>query len=428
MPYDLSIDTDDFEQKLNIILTQNRAEKYDVTATVKSIIADVRMRGDTALLEYTQKFDNPNAVLSDLKISPDALIQAEKKCDEALKSALNHAMARIYDFHARLKPNHDYYQDVTGTYLGLRYTPVDAAGVYIPGGSASYPSSVLMNIIPAKVAGVGRIVAVVPAPLGIIHPAVLYALKIAGADEIYAVGGAQAIAALAYGTQMIKSVDKITGPGNAFVAESKRQVYGQVGIDSIAGPSEILIIADDTANPDFIAADLLSQAEHDAVAQSVLITPSQRLIDAVKMAVDKILPTLNRQKIAQQSWNDYGVMIKTNTIEQACEISDRFAPEHLEICTDNPELLLPFVRHAGAIFMGHYTPEAVGDYMAGPNHVLPTGRTARFSSGLSTVDFMKRTTLIHCSQDSFGKIAPDIQILCDAEGLDAHKLSISTRL
>lgn len=428
MPQFLNTQDSDFPQKLQIILKTERGTGADISHIVSEILADVRHNGDEAVLKYTQKFDNLDATLDGLVVTQADLEHAEKILPQDIKDALLLAQNRIHQFHYRTKPKHDYYEDDTGTELGIRYTPIDAVGVYIPGGSASYPSSVLMNIVPAKVGGVGRIVAVVPAPQGKIHPAVLYALKIAGADEIYKIGGAQAIAALAYGTQMIKPVDKITGPGNAFVAQAKRQVYGTVGIDAIAGPSEILIIADETADDDYVAMDLLSQAEHDVLAQSVLITPSQELADKVVLQVNKILETLPRTKIASKSWTDYGVVIIVKDIQEATDISDKFAPEHLELCVAEPDMVLPFIHHAGAIFMGHHTPEAIGDYIAGPNHVLPTGRTARFSSGLATIDFMKRTTMVKCSPESIRAIGDSAVTLAQAEGLDAHAQSVSLRL
>ncbi|MFT6084163.1 MAG: histidinol dehydrogenase [Alphaproteobacteria bacterium] len=428
MPTILDASQIGFEADLKKILDNPRGLSQDVSDIVRTIIDTIKQNGDDALVNYTRQFDDDQASLETLTVTQQALDAAEKLIDEDLKNALKLAYRRITLFHQKLLPDHIFYKDDTGTHLGVRYTPLDSAGVYIPGGSANYPSSVLMNIIPAKIAGVKRIVAVVPAPKGIIDPLVLYALKLAGADEIYKVGGAQAIAALAYGTQTIQAVDKITGPGNAYVAEAKKQVFGSVGIDSIAGPSEILIIADQGANPYHTAIDLLSQAEHDALAQAVLLSPSQDFTNQVLMHIDQVLETLPRKKIAQQSWSNYGVIIHVDSLEQAAEISNQFAPEHLQLSVAETELLLPFIKHAGAIFMGYYTPEAIGDYIAGPNHVLPTNRTPRFASGLSTIDFMKRSSLIQCSKESIQHIAPSAVKLADAEGLYAHSLSCQVRI
>ncbi len=428
MPIILNNSQSDFDIQLQLILNNPRGQSPDVYNSVQEIIQTIRKNGDAALLTYTQQFDDETASLDTLKVTTQELIDAENGISRALKDALQLAYNRITVFHKKLLPDHIYYTDDTGTQLGMRYTPIDSVGVYIPGGTANYPSSVLMNIIPAKIAGVGRIVAVVPAPKGIIHPLVLYALKLAEADEIYKIGGAQAIASLAYGTETIKPVDKITGPGNAYVAEAKKQVFGVVGIDSIAGPSEILIIADSGAAPYHTAIDLLSQAEHDVSAQAVLISLNSDFSNTVINHINTLLETLPRKAIALQSWQNYGVIINVDTFEQAAAISNQFAPEHLELAIAEPELLLPLIKHAGAIFMGYYTPEAIGDYIAGPNHVLPTNGTPRFASGLSTVDFMKRTTLIKCTHDSIQHIAPSAVKLANAEGLYAHALSCDVRI
>lgn len=424
----LDISDLDFKTNLRKILNNPRGQSNDVSRVVSDIINDIRQHGDDALLKYTQQFDNPNATINTLKVTIQELDNAENAIDDTLKNALKLAYHRISEFHEKLLPDHLYYTDDTGTQLGVRYTPIDSVGVYIPGGTANYPSSVLMNIIPAHIASVQRIVAVVPAPQGIIHPLVLYALKLCNVNEIYKIGGSQAVASLAYGTNLISPVDKITGPGNAYVAEAKKQVFGVVGIDSIAGPSEILVIADNRANPYHVAIDLLSQAEHDVSAQAILICLDKDFSNKVCTHIDGILKTLPRKDIALKSWCDYGVIIHVNNLEQAAEISNAFAPEHLELAVEDPELLLPYIKHAGAIFMGYHTPEAIGDYIAGPNHVLPTNRTPRFSSGLSTIDFMKRTTMIKCTSDSIQHIAPSAIQLADAEGLEAHRLSCEVRL
>jgi len=428
MPTILSQSDHNFQENLQALINQPRGLSADVHDTVENIMTHIKKDGDDALLHYTQQFDNITASIDTLKVSQKSLDDAEEILDDAVKTALSLAYNRIHDFHKKLLPTHLFYEDDTGTNLGIRYTPIDSVGVYIPGGSANYPSSVLMNIIPAKIAGVQRIVAVVPAPQGKIDPLVLYALKLAGADEIYKVGGAQAIAALAYGTETIRPVDKITGPGNAYVAEAKKQVFGKVGIDSIAGPSEILIIADAQANPYHTAIDLLSQAEHDALAQSILLSPNTTFTKAVLEHISKVLETLPRKDIALKSWDQYGIIIHVDNLQDAAEISNLFAPEHLQLSVAEPEMLLVSIKHAGAIFMGYHTPEAIGDYVAGPNHVLPTNGTPKFASGLSTIDFMKRSSLIQCSADSFQHIAPAAVELANAEGLQAHSLSCQVRI
>ena len=417
-----------FAADFEALLFAKREREADVALAVRGLIADVRARGDIALVELTNKFDRANITAADLKISAAEIDTALTKVTAEQSAAIEIAAARIEVYHRRQLPKDDSFQDETGATLGWRWTAVDSAGLYVPGGTASYPSSVLMNAIPAKVAGVKRIVMVTPASGGHLNPLVLAAARRAGVSDIFRIGGAQAVAALAYGTQSIAAVDKIVGPGNAWVAAAKREVFGQVGIDSIAGPSEILVIADAANDPDWIAADLLSQAEHDASSQSILITDDKAFADKVEAAAAKAINLLPRKKIAIQSWNDYGGIIVVKKLADAAEISDMFAPEHLEIATRDPSILLEKVRHAGAIFLGKHTPEAMGDYIAGPNHVLPTSRSARFSSGLSVLDFMKRTTLLSLDAKSINALGPDAMVLAEAEGLDAHARSIGARL
>jgi histidinol dehydrogenase len=418
----------DFAAAFEALLFAKRAVEQDVASAVRSIIADVRGRGDAALVELGNKFDRAGLTAQTLRVSPDEIAAAGAAVTEAQKTALARAAARIEAYHVRQLPRNESFTDSDGATLGWRWTPVDSAGLYVPGGTASYPSSVMMNAIPAKVAGVKRIVMVTPASGGAINPLVLEAARRAGVGEIYRIGGAQAIAALAYGTQSVAPVDKIVGPGNAYVAAAKREVFGQVGIDSVAGPSEILVIADGANDPDWIAADLLSQAEHDASSQSILITDDAAFADRVAAAAARALVLLPRRAIAEKSWNDYGAIIRVAKLEDAAALADRIAPEHLEIATENPRILLEKVRHAGAIFLGRHTPEARGDYIAGPNHVLPTARTARFSSGLSVLDFMKRSTLLTLDARSLAALGPDAMVLAEAEGLQAHARSIAVRL
>ena len=418
----------DFAAAFDALLSARRESEEDVAANVRAIIADVRARGDAALIALTARFDKVTLTSQTLRLSETAIAEAEKGCDAKALSALDVAASRIEAYHRRQLPEDARFTDEAGATLGWRWTALDSVGLYVPGGTASYPSSVLMNAVPARVAGVSRIVMVTPAGGGKINPLTLAAAKRAGVREIYRVGGAQAVAALAYGTETIAPVDKIVGPGNAYVAAAKRDVFGRVGIDSIAGPSEILVIADAQNNPDWIAADLLSQAEHDASSQSVLITDDEAFAAKVEKAVERALALLPRKEIASASWRDYGAIITVEKLEDAAALSDRLAPEHLEIATADPEKLLARVRHAGAIFLGRNTPEAMGDYIAGPNHVLPTARTARFSSGLSVLDFVKRTTLLSCTPETVAKIGPDAIALAEAEGLDAHARSIAARL
>ena len=417
-----------FAAEFDKLLFAKREEEKDVAQVVKGIIADVRARGDAALVELTNTFDKANITAQTLKFSAAEIDAALTQVSTAQFEAIETAARRIEAYHKRQLPADERFTDETGAVLGWRWTSVDSVGLYVPGGTASYPSSVLMNAIPAKVAGVKRIVMVTPASGGTINPLVLAAARRAGVSDIYRIGGAQAVAALAYGTQSIKAVDKIVGPGNAYVAAAKREVFGQVGIDSIAGPSEILVIADGQNDPDWIAADLLSQAEHDASSQSILITDDAAFAGCVAAAAEKQIAQLPRKDIAAKSWNDYGAIITVAKLDDAVPLSDAFAPEHLEIATADPEILYAKVRHAGAIFLGRHTPEAMGDYIAGPNHVLPTSRTARFSSGLSVLDYMKRSTVLALDAMSLGAIGPQAVTLAEAEGLQAHARSICVRL
>jgi histidinol dehydrogenase len=418
----------DFAAGFQALLFARRAQEEDVAQGARAIIAQVRARGDTALVELTNRFDKANVTPATLKLSADEIDAALKKASKDQLAAIETAATRIEAYHQRQRPADERFTDETGAVLGWRWTSLDSVGLYVPGGTASYPSSVLMNAIPARVAGVKRIVMVTPASGGAINPLVLAAARRAGVSDIWRIGGAQAVAALAWGTETIMPVDKIVGPGNAWVAAAKREVFGQVGIDSIAGPSEILVIADGANDPDWIAADLLSQAEHDSSSQSILITDDPGFADKVAAAAERQLATLPRKGIAARSWNDYGAIIVVRSLDDAAPLADAIAPEHLELATADPEALLNKVRHAGAIFLGRHTPEAMGDYIAGPNHVLPTSRTARFSSGLSVLDFMKRTTLLGLDARAINTIGPDAVTLAEAEGLEAHARSISARL
>lgn len=428
MPLRLDATSPGFEQEFTGLLNQKRESDADVNDVVSALVADVRSRGDQALIELTKKFDRFDLTLDTLRFSAEEITSARKLCDPKTLEALELAAERIIDFHKRQKPEDLDYTDAAGLRLGYKWTAVQNAGLYVPGGTAAYPSSVLMNAIPANVAGVERIVMVVPTPDGIINPLVLAAAEISGVSEIYRIGGAQAVAALAYGTKTIKPVDKIVGPGNAYVAAAKRQVFGAVGIDMIAGPSEILILADGYSDPAWIAADLLSQAEHDTAAQSILITDDKLFADRVIEALEGHLKTLPRAVTARQSWNDFGAVIDVSSLDDAIELIDRIAPEHLEISCENARELGQRVHNAGAIFMGRFVPEALGDYLAGPNHVLPTARSARFSSGLGVLDFMKRTSMIECSLEALNEVGPQVVTLAKAEGLDAHGLSVSIRM
>ncbi|MGB5864826.1 MAG: histidinol dehydrogenase [Sulfitobacter sp.] len=428
MPVFLDASAPDFEVAFATLLNAKREDSPDVDATVAHIIADVRSRGDAAVLELTAKFDRVTLTPDTLCITAGEIAQACAQVSDDDRAALELAAHRIRAYHARQLPEDAEWTDETGATLGWRWSAVSAAGLYVPGGLASYPSSVLMNAIPAKVAGVQRLAMVVPTPDGILNPLVLLAAHISGVDEVYRIGGAQAVAALAYGTDTIAPVDKITGPGNAFVAAAKRRVFGKVGIDMIAGPSEILIIADADNDPDWIALDLLSQAEHDESAQSVLITTDAAFGCAVADAVEKRLETLERAHIAGPSWRDFGAIITVRDLDVAAQLTDRIAPEHLELCVADPHALSQQITHAGAIFLGQWTPEAIGDYVGGPNHVLPTARSARFSSGLSVLDFMKRTTLAHMTPAALRAIGPAAERLAQSESLEAHGLSVTARL
>lgn len=428
MPIFLDATDPDFETAFAALLGAKREDSPDVDDIVAQIIKDVRQRGDAAVLELTAKFDRLELSAETMRFSAQEIDDYCAQVGEDERAALDLAAARIRAYHARQMPQGQSWTDEAGATLGWRWSAVSAAGLYVPGGLASYPSSVLMNAIPAKVAGVERLAICVPTPDGAVNPLVLLAAKIAGVDEIYRIGGAQAIAALAYGTQTIAPVDKITGPGNAFVAAAKRRVFGKVGIDMIAGPSEILVIADKDNDPDWIALDLLSQAEHDESAQSLLITDDAGFGRAVAAAVDKRLQTLERRAIAGASWRDFGAVITVADLGKAAELSNRIAPEHLELCVADPAALAEKCVHAGAIFLGAYTPEAIGDYIGGPNHVLPTARSARFSSGLSVLDFMKRTTLAQMTPAALGAIGPAAQCLANSESLEAHGLSVRARL
>ncbi|ODT19521.1 MAG: histidinol dehydrogenase [Kaistia sp. SCN 65-12] len=418
----------DFETRFRALLAAKREVSEDVDATVRGILADVRHRGDAAVLDYTARFDRMTLEAQALRVSEAEFDAAETAVDERTRAALVLARDRIQSHHARQKPADDRYTDALGVELGSRWTAIEAVGLYVPGGTASYPSSVLMNAVPAKVAGVDRLVMVVPTPDGVINPLVLVAARLAGVDELYRVGGAQAVAALAYGTETIKPVYKIVGPGNAYVAAAKRQVFGTVGIDMIAGPSEVLVIADGDNDPDWIAADLLAQAEHDTAAQSILMTDDPKLADAVEQAVECQLKALPRGETAAASWRDYGAVIVVSSLDDAVPLSDRIAPEHLEIAVADPEPLVESVRNAGAIFVGRTTPEVIGDYVGGSNHVLPTARSARFSSGLSVLDFMKRTSILRTGPEQLRVLGPAAIALAEAEGLGAHARSVAIRL
>ncbi|WP_333826112.1 histidinol dehydrogenase [Pinisolibacter sp.] len=405
-----------------------REVSEDVDRAVAEIIADVRARGDDALYDLTAKFDRVDLRPTGLRVTVDEIAAAKEAVDAETSAALELARDRIRSHHARQMPKDDVYTDALGVTLGSKWTALESVGLYVPGGTASYPSSVLMNAVPAKVAGVDRLVMVVPTPDGKLNPLVLAAADLAGVDEVWKVGGAQAVAALAYGTESIAPVAKIVGPGNAFVAAAKRRVFGKVGIDMIAGPSEVLILADAKNDPDWLAADLLAQAEHDPAAQSILITDSADLADQVEKAVEKQLATLSRSETARASWRDYGAIILVGDLDEAVPLADRIAAEHLEIALDDPGPLAAKVRNAGALFLGHHTPEAIGDYVGGSNHVLPTARSARFSSGLSVLDFVKRTSILQLDAEGLRALGPAAMLLAKSEGLDAHGRSVSIRL
>lgn len=428
MPTRLDSKSQDFAARFAALLAQKRETAEDVDQAVRAIIADVRKRGDQALIELTRKFDGLDLGTIGLRVSAAEIEAASANCEPGALDALSLARDRIDAYHRRQKPADDRFTDPIGVELGHRWSAIEAVGLYVPGGTAAYPSSVLMNAVPAKVAGVPRLVMVVPSRDGKLSPLVLAAAKLAGVDEIYRIGGAQAVAALAYGTATIKPVAKIVGPGNAYVAAAKRVVFGTVGIDMIAGPSEVLILADGGANPEWIAADLLAQAEHDTAAQSILITDNAALADTVEQAVAGQLKTLPREKVAGASWRDFGAIILVRDLAEAVPLVDAIAPEHLEIETRDPEPLAAKIRNAGAIFLGAHTPEAIGDYVAGSNHVLPTARSARFSSGLGVLDFMKRTSILKCGPEQLAALGPAAIALGEAEGLAAHARSVAIRL
>ncbi len=418
---------DDFELQFASLLSLKREANTDVSATVRAILSDVRERGDEALFEYTSKFDRLQLSSDSVRVGDDEIVRAIRQVDDETMAALELAHNRIKSHHERQLPADDRYVDSLGVELGSRWTAIEAVGLYVPGGTASYPSSVLMNAVPAKVAGVDRLVMVVPAPDGEIAPLVLAAAHLAGVDEVYRVGGAQAVAALAYGTTSIAPVYKIVGPGNAYVAEAKRQVFGTVGIDMIAGPSEVLVIADGENDPDWVAADLLAQAEHDPSAQSILITDDGVFAGEVVQAVDNQLKTLPRADIAARSWEDFGAVIIVSDLSDAPRLANAIAAEHLEIMTSDPEGLFSQIRNAGAVFLGRHTPEAIGDYVGGSNHVLPTSRSARFSSGLSVLDYVKRTSILKCGPEQLSELGRAAETLAKAEGLEAHRKSVSIR-
>lgn len=418
----------DFEARFSAFLTTKREVSEDVNAVVRAIIEDVRAHGDAALIDYSRRFDRVDLAEVGLRVTDAEIEAAHDKVDPEVIAALQLAAERIERHHARQMPKDDIYEDALGVGLGSRWTAIEAVGLYVPGGTASYPSSVLMNAVPARVAGVERVVMVCPASGGEINPAVLVAAKIAGVSEIYRIGGAQAVAALAYGTETIAPVYKIVGPGNAYVAAAKRHVFGTVGIDMIAGPSEVLVIADGENDPDWLAADLLAQAEHDAGAQSILITTDPSLGKAVEMAVERQLKTLSRAETAAASWRDFGAIILVKDLGDALPLANRIAAEHLELAVADPDALLPGIRNAGAIFIGRHTPEVIGDYVGGSNHVLPTARSARFSSGLSVLDFVKRTSILRLGPDQLRALGPAAITLAHSEGLDAHARSVAIRL
>jgi len=428
MPVRLNRKSADFAERFVSFLAMKREVSADIEAATRAIVEDVAARGDAALVEATRKFDRLEIDAKQLRVTKEEIEAAVKACDAATLEALKFARDRIEVFHRRQLPKDDRFTDALGVELGWRWSSIESVGLYVPGGTAAYPSSVLMNAVPAKVAGVARVVMVVPSPDGKLNPLVLAAAQLGGVSEIYRVGGAQAVAALAYGTATIAPVAKIVGPGNAYVAAAKRLVFGKVGIDMIAGPSEVLVIADRTGNAGWISADLLAQAEHDVNAQSILITDNAALADEVERAVESQLATLPRAQIARASWNEFGAIIVVQNLDEAVALSNAIAAEHLEIMTADPESVAAKIRNAGAIFLGPHTPEAIGDYVGGSNHVLPTARSARFSSGLGVLDFMKRTSILKCGPDQLRILGPAAMTLGKAEGLDAHARSIGLRL
>ena len=428
MAITLSTRDNGFEAAFVALLEAKRETDANVDDAVAAIIGDVRKRGDAALIDFTERFDRVSLSAKRLRLSADEIAGTAAEAPQETVAALRVAATRIESFHKKQLPQGIDYTDASGIRLGMRWGPLASAGLYVPGGTASYPSSVLMNAVPARVAGVGRLAMVMPAPDGVLNPLVMAAAELTGIDEIYRIGGAQAVAALAYGTATIAPVDKIVGPGNAYVAAAKRRVFGRVGIDMIAGPSEILVVADKRNDPAWIAADLLSQAEHDLAAQAILVTDDGEFAARVAEAVEGHLATLPRAAIARGSWDAHGAIIVVGDWDEAVALTDRIAPEHLELALDGAEEMAKRISHAGAIFLGRYAPEAIGDYIAGPNHVLPTARSARFASGLSVFDFLKRTTFVGCDADGLAALAPAAIRLAEAEGLDAHALSLSIRL
>jgi len=420
--------TEDFERLFRRIEGRSGETPPEVEDSVKEILAAVRKRGDEAVIDYTERFDGVLLTPEEMRVSEDEVLAAYDRVSDEEVEALRLAAERIARFHERQLPQSWFFQEETGAFLGQRVLPLDAVGVYVPGGKAAYPSTVLMNALPAKVAGVGRIVMVVPAPGGAISPHALVAADMVGVDEIYRIGGAQAVGALAYGTDTITKVDKIVGPGNIYVATAKRLVFGEVDIDMVAGPSEILVVADRTADPAFVAADMLSQAEHDEMASALMVTDDESLAAKVAKEIEKQVAKLSRRAIAEKSLKDFGAIIVTDDMGEAADIANRIAPEHLELSVHRPFELLPKIRHAGAIFMGHHTPEAVGDYVAGPNHVLPTGGTARFFSPLSTDDFVKKSSLISFTKEALGEVADSVMALANMEGLEAHGRMVEVRV
>jgi histidinol dehydrogenase len=417
----------DFDQRFDRLIRASREEKTDVDAQVAGILADISARGDAAVIDYSRRWDKLDLTAATLRFAAADIERAESAADPDALAAINTAAARIADYHRRQMPHDEFYTDADGIGLGWRWTPVTSAGLYVPGGTAALFSSVLMNAIPAKIAGVARLVVTMPTPGGATNPLMLAACRIAGVDEVYRIGGAQAIGALAYGTATIAAVDKIVGPGNAYVASAKKQVFGTVGIDMIAGPSEVTVVADAANDPDWIAADLLAQAEHDASSQSILITDDRAFADRVAAAIERALATLPRAAIARAAWTKHGVIVIVGQIADAAALVDRIAPEHLELAVADPRALAARIRHAGAIFLGRHSPEVVGDYIAGPSHVLPTSGTARFSSGLSVFDFLKRTSLIECSPAGLSAVAGATVAMARAEELDAHARSVTVR-
>ncbi|HXL69446.1 MAG TPA: histidinol dehydrogenase [Xanthobacteraceae bacterium] len=428
MPTRLDTRDSDFASRFAALLAQKRESAEDVEAAVRDILKDVAAHGDRALIDWTKKLDRLDLAKAGIRVSEKELDAALAGLDPRTRDALELAKARIESHHKRQLPKDDRYVDADGVELGSRWTAIETVGLYVPGGTAAYPSSVLMNAVPAKVAGVGRLAMTVPATDGKLSPLVLAAAKLAGVTEVYRVGGAQAIAALAYGTESIAAVAKIVGPGNAYVAAAKRLVFGRVGIDMIAGPSEVLVLADGAANADWIAADLLAQAEHDTAAQSILVTDDAKLAEAVERAIARQLQSLPRAEIAGASWRDFGAVILVPALAEALPLVDRLAPEHVEIIAADADRLAAGIKNAGAIFLGPYTPEAIGDYVGGSNHVLPTARSARFASGLGVLDFMKRTSVLKCGPEQLAKLGPAAVALGEAEGLEAHARSVRMRL